>query len=159
MAPRRASHFRQAHLFRKSSEVRPHHAHAGHEETWTSHFKNRQTSSSVKRSTLASVSPSSRLRKLPPSSSISLLSASLPPTSSWKVGPFRKLPRLYAVTLRTRYYRYIQWQRDLSQGEILFQELYDHRSDPEEEDNLAAREPEVVKRLEELVAERQSVKR
>ena len=59
---------------------------------------------------------------------------------------------MYAVTLRTRDYRYIQWQRDLGQGEILFQELYDHRSDPEEGDNLAAREPEVVKRLEALVA-------
>ena len=43
--------------------------------------------------------------------------------------------------------------------ELLVQELYDHRSDPEEEDNLAAREPEVVKRLEALVAERPSVKR
>ena len=66
---------------------------------------------------------------------------------------------MYAVTLRTRDYRYIKWQRNLGQGEILFHELYDHRSDPEEEDNLAAREPEVVKRLEELVAERPSVKR
>ena len=73
--------------------------------------------------------------------------------------PFRGQPRMYAVSLRTKDYRYIQWQRNLGQGEILFQELYDHRSDPEEEDNLAAREPEVVKRLEELVAERPPVKR
>lgn len=65
--------------------------------------------------------------------------------------PFRGLPQLYAVSLRTRDYRYIQWQRDLNQGEILFQELYDHRSDPEEEDNLAAREPQVVKRFEGLL--------
>ena len=67
--------------------------------------------------------------------------------------PFRGLPRLYAVTLRTRDYRYIQWQRDLGRGDILFQELYDHRSDPKEADNLAIKKPEVVKRLEELLAE------
>lgn len=73
--------------------------------------------------------------------------------------PFSGLPRLFAVTLRTRDYRYIQWQRNLGLGEILFQELYDHRSDPEEEDNLATQEPEVVKRLEALLGERPSVKR
>ena len=67
--------------------------------------------------------------------------------------PFRGLPRLHAVTLRTRDYRYIQWQRDLGREDILFQELYDHRSDPKEADNLATKKPEVVKRLEELLAE------
>ena len=66
--------------------------------------------------------------------------------------PFRGQPRMYAVSLRTRDYRYIQWQRNLGEGEILFQELYDHRSDPEEKENVAAREPEVVKRLERVVA-------
>ena len=59
---------------------------------------------------------------------------------------------MYAVSLRSKNYRYIQWQRNLGEGEILFQELYDHRSDPEEKENVAAREPEVVKRLERVVA-------
>ncbi len=56
------------------------------------------------------------------------------------------------MTLRNRDYRYIQWQRDLGEGEILFQELYDHRSDPEEKENVAARELEVVERFERVVA-------
>ena len=67
--------------------------------------------------------------------------------------PFRKLPRLHAVSLRTRDYRYIQWQRDLGRGEILFQELYDHRSDPEEQSNLATKHPEIVARLANRLAE------
>ena len=41
----------------------------------------------------------------------------------------------------------------------LIQGLYDHRSDPVEEDNLVVREPEVVKLLEALVAEHPSVKK
>ena len=39
--------------------------------------------------------------------------------------------------MRTREYRYIQWQKDLGRGEIIFQELYDHRTDADEFHNLA----------------------
>ena len=67
--------------------------------------------------------------------------------------PFRGQPRMYAVTLRSRVYRYIQWQKDLAEGEILFRELYDHRSDPDETNNLAVKEPKVIKRFEKTLRE------
>ena len=60
---------------------------------------------------------------------------------------------MYAVTLRSRVYRYIQWQKDLAEGEILFWELYDHRSDPGETNNLAASEPKVIKHFEKMLRE------
>ena len=40
----------------------------------------------------------------------------------------------YAV--RTENYRYVQW-KDWKSGEILEEELYDHRSDPNEMTNIA----------------------
>jgi arylsulfatase A-like enzyme len=67
--------------------------------------------------------------------------------------PFRGKPRMYAVTLRSRVFRYIQWQKDLAEGEILFRELYDHRSDPGETNNLAARESKVIKHFEKMLRE------
>ena len=42
---------------------------------------------------------------------------------------------MYAVTMRTKDYRYIQWQKDLG-GELMFQELYDHRVDPDEKKTI-----------------------
>ena len=60
---------------------------------------------------------------------------------------------MYAVTLRSRVFRYIQWQKDLAEGEILFRELYDHRSDPGETNNLAAGEPKVIKHFEKILRE------
>jgi len=75
-------------------------------------------------------------------------------------GPsFRNLGRLHAVTMRTRDYRYVQWQKDLGQGAVIFQELYDHRMDPDEEDNLAPKEPEVVKELSKRLAKHQNNKK
>ena len=62
-------------------------------------------------------------------------------------------PRMYAVTLRSRDYRYTQWQKDLGRGDIIFQELYDHRSDPDEVDNLAAKKPKMIKQFAELITE------
>jgi arylsulfatase A-like enzyme len=67
--------------------------------------------------------------------------------------PFRGKPRMYAVTLRSRVYRYIQWQKDLAKGEILFRELYDHRSDPNETNNLATSEPKVIEHFEKILRE------
>jgi arylsulfatase A-like enzyme len=67
--------------------------------------------------------------------------------------PFRGKPRMYAVTLRSRFFRYIQWQKDLAEGEILFRELYDHRSDPGETNNLTASEPKVIKHFEKILRE------
>ena len=75
-------------------------------------------------------------------------------------GPsFKKLGRLHAVTMRTRDYRYIQWQKDLGRGEIIFQELYDHRTDPEEQNNLAESSLEIVERLSKQLAKHQDNKK
>ena len=60
---------------------------------------------------------------------------------------------MYAVTLRSRVYRYVQWQKDLAEGDIFFRELYDHRSDPDETNNLAVKEPKVIKRFEKTLRE------
>ena len=65
---------------------------------------------------------------------------------------FKKFRRLHAVTMRTKDYRYIQWQKELGQGEIIFQELYDHRTDPDEKNNLANQKAELVKSLSRLLA-------
>ena len=50
-------------------------------------------------------------------------------------------------------YRYIQWQKDPAEGEILFRELYDHSSGPDETNNLEAREPKVIKHFEKMLKE------
>jgi len=64
----------------------------------------------------------------------------------------KKFGRLYAVSMRTKDYRYIQWQQNLEQGEVIFQELYDHRIDPDEKNNLAQKKPELVDTLSHLLA-------
>ena len=69
--------------------------------------------------------------------------------------PFRGMRRMYAVTMRTRDYRYIQWRKDLGKGEVVFQELYDHRVDADEKDNLAESNPQVVERLSKRLAQLQ----
>ena len=70
--------------------------------------------------------------------------------------PFRGMRRMHAVTMRTKDYRYIQWQKDLGKGEVVFQELYDHRVDPDEEDNLGESNPKVVERLSRRLAKLQA---
>jgi len=40
------------------------------------------------------------------------------------------------VSVRTERYRYVEW-RDLATGEVAARELYDHRNDPEENENVA----------------------
>lgn len=67
--------------------------------------------------------------------------------------PFKKYRRLHAVTMRTKDYRYIQWQKELGIGEIIFQELYDHRTDPDEKNNLAGNNPELVEGLSTLLTQ------
>ena len=64
--------------------------------------------------------------------------------------------RMHAVTMRTKVYRYIQWQKDLGMGDVVFQELYDHRVDPDEKDNLAESNPKVVERLSKRLAKLQA---
>ena len=72
--------------------------------------------------------------------------------------PFRGMRRMYAVTMRTKDYRYIQWRKVLGRGELMFQELYDHRVDPSEKSNLAKKKPELVDALSKLLTKHRSNK-
>jgi arylsulfatase A-like enzyme len=48
-------------------------------------------------------------------------------------------------TLRTDCYRAVQWKD--KNGNILQTELYDHRVDPDENENIADKHPDIVKQL------------
>lgn len=67
------------------------------------------------------------------------------PTLSIKEGAFSQFPRVHAgrdymgYAMRTREYRYIEWL-DAVSGEITDRELYDHRVDSDENENLAGKE-------------------
>lgn len=58
------------------------------------------------------------------------------PTRSWKTAAFTQVQRgdIAGKSIRTKRWRYNEWTRD---GEVLFTELYDHASDPDEYRNLA----------------------
>ena len=70
------------------------------------------------------------------------------PSLAWKTAAFSQYPRNYTqikhkrhgdvmgYAVRTEHYRYVQW-KDWKSGEILVEELYDHRSDPHEMNNVA----------------------
>ncbi len=70
------------------------------------------------------------------------------PDSPWKTAAFSQYPRDYTeikhkrhgdvmgYAVRTENYRYVQW-KDWKNGEILDEELYDHRTDPDEMVNVA----------------------
>ena len=53
--------------------------------------------------------------------------------------------KLHGWSVRTPTYRYTQWRED--GGGVIFEELYDHRSDPRELNNLAAEEPTLTEQL------------
>lgn len=67
------------------------------------------------------------------------------PALPWKSAAFSQYPRsdtgqpLMGYALRTDRYRYVEWQ-DRNSGQVLAQELYDHQSDPAENENVAGRE-------------------
>lgn len=64
------------------------------------------------------------------------------PTRPWKSAAFSQYPRGGGVMgrgIRTDRYHYIEWQRRET-GEVLARELYDHRSDPQENVNVAGEE-------------------
>lgn len=70
------------------------------------------------------------------------------PNRPWKTAAFNQYPRDYTeikhnqhgdvmgYAVRTENYRYVQW-KDWKSGAILEEELYDHRSDPNEMTNIA----------------------
>lgn len=56
-------------------------------------------------------------------------------------------PKPWGKTIRTARYRLTVWTTQQNGGEIMQIELYDHQSDPEETQNLAAQQPKLVKQL------------
>jgi iduronate 2-sulfatase len=67
------------------------------------------------------------------------------PDRPWKTAAFSQYPRglpdqqLMGYAMRTDRYRYVEWQhRDT--GQIVAQELYDHETDPAENENIAVQE-------------------
>lgn len=64
------------------------------------------------------------------------------PSRPWKSAAFSQYPRsfegrqLMGYAMRTDRHRYVEW-RDRKSGEVVAQELYDHHSDPAENQNIA----------------------
>ena len=60
------------------------------------------------------------------------------PDRPWKAAAFSQYPRgnIMGYTMRTRDFRYTEW-KDRKTGKAAARELYDHRSDPQENKNLA----------------------
>lgn len=79
------------------------------------------------------------------------------PTRTWKTAAFSQYPRsidgrpLMGYALRTDRHRYVEW-RDRSSGGMIVQELYDHQTDPAENQNVAGR-PENKDLLAQLAAQ------
>jgi arylsulfatase A-like enzyme len=67
------------------------------------------------------------------------------PSRPWKSAAFSQYPRtheghqLMGYAMRTDRYRYVEW-RDRSSSDPVAHELYDHQTDPAENQNLAGRE-------------------
>jgi iduronate 2-sulfatase len=81
------------------------------------------------------------------------------PGREWKSAAFSQYPRthegrqLMGYAMRTDRYRYVEWQ-DRKSREIVAQELYDHETDPAENENIAVRTAnhDLLKRLSEQLA-------
>ena len=82
------------------------------------------------------------------------------PKRPWKAAAFSQYPRggketvpLMGYAIRTDRYRYVEW-RTRGGGEVVARELYDHRTDPDEDVNVAgdAANEEVVEKLAERLA-------
>ncbi len=53
----------------------------------------------------------------------------------------------FCKTLRTPRYRFTRWTTEIDGGELVSLELYDHQTDPEEGNNLAEQNPEIVRKM------------
>jgi len=62
------------------------------------------------------------------------------PELPWKKAAFSQYPRgkVMGYSMRTKNFRYTEW-KNRETGEVLARELYDHRKDPQENVNVAAR--------------------
>lgn len=75
-----------------------------------------------------------------------------------KDAAFSQFPRTHdgrefmGIAIRTDRFRYIEW-RDLKTGQIQERELYDHETDPQENENVAPRNTEVVAQLSDRLAQ------
>jgi iduronate 2-sulfatase len=64
------------------------------------------------------------------------------PKLPWKTAAFSQYPRavegrqIMGYAMRTDRHRYVEW-RDRASSEVIAQELYDHRTDPAENRNVA----------------------
>ena len=77
------------------------------------------------------------------------------PALPWKKSAISEYPKggKQGTALRTDHYRYVEW-RDKA-GKLVDRELYDHQTDPQENQNIAGR-PENAALLESLTAELQA---
>jgi hypothetical protein len=62
------------------------------------------------------------------------------PKLPWKKAAFSQYPRgkVMGYSMRTKSFRYTEWQ-NRETGEVMASELYDHRKDPKENENVSAR--------------------
>ena len=56
-------------------------------------------------------------------------------------------PNPWGKTMRTDRYRFTVWTTERTGGEIVQVELYDHETDPEENNNIAGKQPKLVRTL------------
>ena len=77
------------------------------------------------------------------------------PLLPWKKAAFSQYPKggNFGTAMRTDRYRYVEWKN--KQGEIAARELYDHETDPQENENVAGK-PEHAGVLAELAAQLQA---
>jgi iduronate 2-sulfatase len=76
------------------------------------------------------------------------------PTAPTKEAVLHLYPRGNRIgrALRTERYRLVEWKVPGAADDTAIYELYDYQSDPGENKNLAAEQPEVVKQLKEKLA-------
>jgi arylsulfatase A-like enzyme len=70
------------------------------------------------------------------------------PGRAWKSAAFSQYPRgrVMGYSMRTDRWRYTEWI-ERKPGKVVARELYDHQADPGENTNVAAANPDVVKKL------------
>ena len=78
------------------------------------------------------------------------------PSRPWKKAAFSQYPReqknVMGYSIRTDTWRYTEWVTRDAKREVIARELYDQENDPLEKVNIAAQQPEAVKRLSEQLA-------
>jgi iduronate 2-sulfatase len=83
------------------------------------------------------------------------------PSAPTKEAVFHVYPRGRRLgrAVRTAQHRLVEWKRPRADADRAILELYDYKSDPGESKNLAAEQPEVAAKLQELLAAQPAAKR